>query len=434
LLGPLIAPGADPLSLFVRLSKTYGDIVRFRMRGDDAFLISHPDLIRDVLVTHQKNFTKSRALERAKKLLGEGLLTSEGATHLRQRRLLQPAFHRDRVASYARTMVECAERTRSRWTNGAAIDVADEMRRLTLAIVAKTLFSADVESQADEVGAALTRVLESFWLTLLPFSDVIEMLPLPSLRRSHEARARLDALIYQMIAERRKSGRDHGDLLSMLLHAQDEESSGLTDQQVRDEAMTLMLAGHETTANALAWTWYLLAQSPDAEARLHEEIDRTLRGRLPSFADVSALPWTEQVVTESMRLYSPAWIVGRRAIADYPVGDYVIPARSLVFMSQYVVHRDERFYQEPERFRPERWTPSFKSTLPKFAYFPFGGGSRQCIGDSFAWMELVLLVATIGQQWQFRLVPGRRVVPQPLITLRAKRGIKVTTTRRNGRS
>jgi len=404
------------------------------MRGDGAFLISHPDLIRDVLVTHQKNFTKSRALERAKKLLGEGLLTSEGTTHLRQRRLLQPAFHRDRVASYARTMVECAERTRSRWTNGAVMDVAGEMRRLTLAIVAKTLFSADVESQADEVGAALTRVLESFWLTLLPFSDVIEMLPLPSLRRSHEARACLDALIYQMIAERRKSGRDDGDLLSMLLQAQDEESSGLTDQQVRDQAMTLMLAGHETTANALAWTWYLLAQSPDAEARLHEEIDRALRGRLPSFTDVPALPWTEQVVTESMRLYSPAWIVGRRAIADYPVGDYVIPARSLVFMSQYVVQRDGRFYQEPERFLPERWTPSFRSALPKFAYFPFGGGSRQCIGDSFAWMELVLLVATVGQKWQFRLVPGHRVVPQPLITLRARHGIKVTATRRYGRS
>ena len=423
--------GANPLEFFTTLARTYGDVTSYRMAGEQLFLINEPRLIRDVLVTHNRNFTKSRGLERSKRLLGQGLLTSEGAMHLRQRRLMQPAFHRDRVAGYGDLMVGYADRMRRAWADGATLDISREMNRLTLSIVGKTLFDVDVEEQAATVGEALTAVMESFWMMMLPFAEVLERLPVPKLRRARMARARLDAIIYRMIADRRASGRDHGDLLSMLLAAQDEdEGGGMTDEQVRDEAMTIFLAGHETTANALTWTWYLLSGAPEVEAALHAEVDRVLGGRLPVMGDLPSLQYVERVVTESMRLYPPAWIVGRRAIDEYQLGGHVAPPRAIVVMSPYVMQRDPRFYAEPDRFDPDRWTPEFRAALPKFAYFPFGGGPRQCIGESFAWMELILLVATISQQYRLRLVPGHPVVPQPLITLRAKHGMRMTVERR----
>ena len=438
--GPKLSPlasliyrpgGGNPLDFFTNMARTYGDISSYRMAGEQLFFVNDPRLIRDILVTHTKNFTKSRGLERSKRLLGEGLLTSEGAIHLRQRRLMQPAFHRDRIAGYGGLMVGYADRMRRGWTDGATLDISREMNRLTLSIVGKTLFDVDVEQQAAEVGEALTAVMESFWMMMLPFADVLERLPVPKLRRARMARARLDAIIYRMIADRRASGRDHGDLLSMLLAAQDEEDgAGMTDQQVRDESMTIFLAGHETTANALMWTWYLLSSAPEVEAKLHAEVDRALQGRLPTMGDMASLPYVERVVTESMRMYPPAWIIGRRAIADYPLGEYIAPARSIVVTSPYVMQRDPRFYADPERFDPDRWTPEFRAALPKFAYFPFGGGPRSCIGESFAWMELILLVATISQQWKLRLVPGHPVEPQPLITLRAKHGMRMTVEKR----
>jgi cytochrome P450 len=423
--------GGNPLEFFTTLARTYGDVSSYRMAGEQLFLVNEPQLIRDVLVTHNRNFTKSRGLERSRRLLGQGLLTSEGAMHLRQRRLMQPAFHRDRIAGYGDLMVGYADRMRQGWRGGATVDIAREMNRLTLSIVGKTLFDVDVEQQAAAVGEALTAVMESFWMMMLPFAEVLERLPVPRLRRARMARARLDAIIYRMIADRRLSGRDHGDLLSMLLTAQDEdEGGGMTDPQVRDEAMTIFLAGHETTANALTWTWYLLSQNPDVEATLHAEVDRALQGRLPTIKDLASLAYVERVVTESMRLYPPAWIIGRRAIAEYQLGQYVAPPQSILVMSPYVMQRDPRFYADPERFDPERWTPEFRAALPKFAYFPFGGGPRQCIGESFAWMELVLLVATIAQQYRLHLVPGHPVVPQPLITLRARHGMRMTIEQR----
>jgi cytochrome P450 len=424
----IYGPGRDPIAFFSNLAHTYGDVSHVHMAGEHLFLLNHPSLIRDVLVTNQRNFLKGRGLERARRFLGQGLLTSEGATHLRQRRLMQPLFHRDRISTYASLMTEYADRLQRGWHAGSTIDAAQEMNRLALLIVGKTLFDADVESHAKNVGTALTAVMGSFWMTMLPFSDLMEHLPLPAFRRSKKARAELDAIIYGMIDERRKNPTDRGDLLSMLLLAQDEEAdgAGMTDQQVRDEAMTIFLAGHETTANALAWTWYLLSGAPEAEARLHEEVDRVLGGRLPTLADVPNLPYVEQVVTESMRLYPPAWLIGRRAIEEFAVRDYTVPARSVVVMSPYVLQRDARFFVDPERFRPERWTPEFKASLPPFAYFPFGGGARRCIGESFAWMELVLVMSTIAQRWRMRLVPGHPVVPQPVVTLRIKNGLKMT--------
>ncbi|HEY2908230.1 MAG TPA: cytochrome P450 [Vicinamibacterales bacterium] len=425
-------PGRNPLEFFENIARTYGDLAHVRLGGEHVFVISDPRVIKDVLITHNQNFTKSRGLERTKRVLGEGLLTSEGAVHLRQRRLMQPSFHRERVVKYAATMVEYADRQRGSWADGATVDMAQEMNRLTLSVVGKTLFDADVASQAREVGEALTGVMESFWTLMLPFSNVIERLPLPRMRRSRSARERLDAIIYGLIRERRASGGDRGDLLSMLLLAQDDEDKGrgMSDLQVRDEAMTIFLAGHETTANALMWTWYLLSQAPDAERRLHDEIDRVLGRRLPAVADIPSLPFVERVVTESMRLFPPAWIIGRRAIDPYPIDGYVAPARSILIMSQWIVHRDARYYPEPGRFDPDRWTPEFKASIPQFAYFPFGGGPRRCIGESFAWMELMLIVATLAQQWRFELVPNHPVVPQPLVTLRAKHGMKMIARRR----
>jgi len=427
-----LALGREPLSYLRDLARTYGDIAHITAAGEHIVVLSHPQMVKDVLITHQKNFRKGRGLERARKLLGNGLLTSEGEDHLRQRRLIQPAFHKERIASYATAMTEYADRVQARWADGDTLDVAEEMMRLTLGVVGRTLFDADVESQARNVGDALTSVLNSFWTTMLPFADLLEKLPIPLLRKGKEARAQLDAIIYGLIAERRKSPGDRGDLLSMLLLAQDEEQGGrgMTDAQVRDEAMTIFLAGHETTANALAWTWYLLSGAPDVEQQLHEEVDRVLGGRMPTVADLPRLALVEQVITESMRLYPPAWIIGRRAIGEYEVGGYTLPPRTIVLISPYVIQRDARFFEEPDRFMPARWTPEFRQALAPFAYVPFGGGTRRCIGESFAWMELVLVTAAIAQQWRLRLVPGHPVMPQPVVTLRMKHGLRMTAERR----
>jgi cytochrome P450 len=419
------------LPFMVESAEKYGDIVFFKVGNERIYLFNHPDLIRDVLVTNQKNFTKSRALVRAKRVLGEGLLTSEGEFHLRQRRLAQPAFHRDRISAYGRSMVDYADRTSSRWGNAQSLDVHQEMMRLTLAIVARTLFSADVENEASEIGEALTVTFDAFNIGILPFSEILEKLPLPYIKRFEAARARLDDTIYRIINERRATGEDTGDLLSMLLLAQDTEGDGggMTDTQVRDEAMTIFLAGHETTANALSWTWYLLSQHPEVATRFHKEIG-VLGGRLPQPEDLSSLPYTRMILAESMRLYPPAWAVGRRAINDFEAGGYHIPARSMVLMSQYIMHRDARFYPDPDHFDPERWRPDAAAARPKFSYFPFGGGTRICIGEQFAWMEGILILATIGQKWRLSYLGTSPPQIEPRITLRPAGALPMKVERR----
>jgi cytochrome P450 len=419
----------DPLSYLTRLAREHGDIVYFNVGARRAYLLNHPDLVRDVLVNHQDHFHKGRALQRSKRLLGEGLLTSEGEHHRRQRRLAQPAFHKKRIESYGDVMVAYTARHTARWRDGDDVDIAREMMRLTLAIVGKTLFNADVEEDADRIAGALTEIMELFNMLVLPYSEYLEKLPLPQTRRFERARAKLDSIIYRIVEERRRDPSDAGDLLSMLLAARDVEGdqSGMTDQQIRDEVMTLTLAGHETTANALSWTWYLLAQHPEVERRLHAELDEVLdQGRrLPTVEDLPRLRYTEMILSESMRLYPPAWAVGRLAIKDYEVRGYAVPAGSLVLVSQYVMHRDARFFAEPERFEPARWTPEAKEARPAYSYFPFGGGARRCVGEGFAWMEGVLLVATIASRWRMRLDSGRRVETYPRITLRPRRGVRV---------
>jgi len=432
-LAGLFAYRRGPLPFFQNLAERYGDISYFRLGPQQAFFFNHPDYIKDILVTNHQNFMKGLALQRAKRLLGEGLLTSEGEFQRRQRRLAQPAFHRNRVASYADVMTAYAAQASQGWRDGETLDISEEMMRLTLGIVGKTLFDADVASDAQEVGEAMAVAMDLFNTITLPFYELLQKLPLPQVRRFDKARLRLDAIIYRLIEERRRSGRDHGDLLSMLLLAQDIEGDGgqMTDAQLRDELMTIFLAGHETTANAMTWTWYLLSQNPEVEAKLHQEIDEVLEGRLPVFDEVARLKYTEMVLAESMRLYPPAWALGRMALNDFEIGGYVVPKNSLVLMSQYVMHRDPRYFAESSRFDPERWTPEAREARPQFSYFPFGGGPRRCIGEGFAWMEGILLLATLAQQWKMRLSPNHPVEIKPVMTLRPKHGMRMTLTKRS---
>jgi len=428
----LVGLRLNPLRFLQDVVRQYGDVVEFRFGQTKTFLLNDPELIRDVLVTHDRRFSKGPGLRVAKRLLGQGLLTSEGAFHRRQRRLAQPAFHRQRIAAYGQVMAEYSVQWQQGWKDGGELDLAEEMRGLTLRIAAKTLFDTDVTDEIDAISDALTQSLHLYRFAMLPLAAKLEPY-LPFLTsRFNRARARLDATVYRMIAERRASGEDRGDLLSMLLLARDVDEDGgqMTDEQIRDESMTLLLAGHETTANAFAWTWLLLAQNPDAEARLHEELDRVLGGRTPTAEDVPQLGYTRMVFAESMRLYPPAWVVARQAVEDCPLGPFTLPAGALVLMSEWVTHHDARHYPNPDRFDPERWTREAAATRPKFAYYPFGGGSRLCIGEQFAWMEGVLVLAALASRWRFRLVPGHPIVPQPLITLRPKHGIRVTAERR----
>ena len=434
-----IAMRRDPLGFLASVRDRLGDVATFRAGTERMLLLSHPDHVREVLVTQQRNFRKGRGLERARLLLGDGLLTSEGEHHLRQRRLAQPAFHRSRIAGYAATMATFAERTAGSWRGGERFDAHERMMRLTLAIVGKTLFDADVEgSEAAAIGDALDEAFASFGLAMLPFGELLARLPLPPARRFARARQRLDETVYRIIAARQAAGgEDRGDLLSMLMAARDEGEDGgepggrMTDRQLRDELLTIFLAGHETTANALTWTLFLLAQHPEIEAALHRELDAALAdrdGTRPVQADdVTRLPYTRQVLAESMRLYPPAWVIGRRAVEAFEIGGYEVPARTVVLMSQWLVHRDPRWFPEPTRFDPDRWTPAASAERHRFSYFPFGAGTRVCIGEGFAWAEGVLLLAAITRRWRVRLEPGEvgRVVPQPIVTLRPRGGVRM---------
>lgn len=421
----------DQLGFLTHVAHTYGDVSHIPLAGEQVVLLNDPQLIRDVFVTHDRCFKKGRGLEQGKRLLGEGLLTSEGAFHMRQRRLVQPAFHRERMAGYAAVMVEQATGVRDGWRDGAVVDVLREMSALTMAIVGRALFGTDVTRDASEVGAAFAMVLDLFWQATLPFSEVLEHLPLPVNRRFRRARARLDALVYRMIEERRRDRADRGDLLSLLLLAQDTEGDGgrMSDEQVRDEAMTLFLAGYETTSVALTWTWYLLSLHPEVEARLREELESALHGRVPTVDDLPQLGYARMVVAEAMRLYPPAWLVARRALEPVELGGFVVPRRWLVFLSPWVTHRDARYYPAPERFDPLRWTPEAEAVRPRFAYYPFGGGPRQCIGEGFAWAEAVLLLATLAARWRLVSESGGRVVPRPSVTLRPREALLMRVER-----
>jgi cytochrome P450 len=415
-----------PTEFLTKLARL-GDVTSFRMGPQQGYFLNDPEMIRDLLVVNAHKFKKGRALQRAKNLLGEGLLTSEGEFHLRQRRMIQPAFHRTRIAEYALSMVEYADKMSDSWQDGEIRDIDKDMMHLTLQIVAKTLFSANVEDDADEIGASMTAMVELFNYMLLPFSEWLQKLPLPQSKRFKNAKTILNTVIYGIINERRKSGENTGDLLSMLLMAQDEaDGTGMTDEQIRDEALTLFLAGHETTANAMTWTWYLLSQNPEKETKLHEELDRVLGGQLPTFDDLPNLKYAEAVLAESMRLFPPAWAIGRLSLEDHEFGGYAIPERSLILISPYITHRDPRFWEKADEFIPERWEKlSVKEAGQRNIYFPFGGGVRRCIGESFAWTEGILLLATLARKWKLKMVPEQKIALQPMITLRPKYGMRM---------
>jgi cytochrome P450 len=426
LLGSILEYRRDPLAFMGEVARTYGDVADVRFGPFHSILLSHPDDIKDMLVTNNRRFHQGPAHMFLARALGQGLLTSENPLHLQQRRLLQPAFHRQRIAAYADVMTTYTADLADEWHAGAQFDLAQEMMRLTLRIVGKALFDTDIRAASSLIGPASSVVNDyTSNRSTQVIGPLLDRLPLPASRRFYRAKAQLDRFVYQLIAERRTGEGDRGDLLSMLILARDDSGQPMADRQVRDEAMTLLLAGHETTANALTWTWYLLAQHPEVEAKLHAELDTVLAGRLPAFEDVPALRYTEMVFREALRLYPPAWGTSKLLIAPWQVRQYALPAGTVVAAISYLVHRDPRYWPEPERFHPERWTPEAEATRPRFAYFPFGGGPRQCIGEPFAWLEGILILATLAQRWQLRLVPGHPVVPEPLITLRPKYGMRM---------
>jgi cytochrome P450 len=418
------------LEFLCHVSRTYGDVASFRLGPERVVLVTHPDAIRDVLVTHHRAFIKARRGNVSKQFLGEGLLNSEGDVHQRQRRLVQPAFARQRVAQYAAVMTAYGTCVSQQWQAGETRDIAQAMAQVTLAIAGKTLLNVNIDAEIQDIGAAITTLLRLSSRFNLPFAAFLMKLPLPSNARLRRAQQHLDTTMYRLIHERRVNRGELDDVLSRLLAAQDTltETTGMTDKQVHDEALTLLLAGHETTAVALTWTWYLLSQYPEAEAKLHAELATVLDGRVPTDADLPHLLYTRQVFTEAMRLYPPAWMMTRRTLVEYQLGNYTLPAGTFLILSPYVTHHDPRFFPDPEVFDPERWVAPVDTNQPKFAYFPFGGGPRQCLGEGFAWMEGILLLATLAQQWQMRLVPGHPVIPHPLVTLRPRYGMPMTLT------
>jgi cytochrome P450 len=422
----------DRLGYFTWLHEEYGDVVAIRLATRRLIVVFNPEMVEDVLVAKNRLFIKHFALRKGtEQTLGRGLLTSEGDFWRKQRKLAQPAFHRERVAAHARMMAAYSEEAVDTWADGERRDVHDDMMRLTLRIVAKALFDADVSGDAADASQAMETVLKAFTARVNRFVKAPRWLPTPFNANTNRAVARLDRIVYRIIAARRASGADHGDLLSMLLAAQDDEDGkGMSDRQLRDEAMTLFMAGHETTANTLAWAWYLLATHPEAEARLHAELDSVLGGRTPGFDDLPKLPFADMVITETLRLYPTAWVLGREAIERTEVGGYDVPVGRTVYMPQWVIHRDPRFFDEPLAFRPERWEDGLAKRIPRYAYFPFGGGPRICIGNAFAQMEAVLLLATIARRYRLKLAEGAVINPLPSMTLRPEFGVPVVLERR----
>lgn len=414
----------DTLGFIDRCRRDYGDVVRSRFLYVTAYFLYNPADIETMLTTNAKSFRKAQSLRSPffHRLVGNGLVTSEGDFWRRQRRLAQPAFHRQRISSYGDIMVQYANRAMANWRDGEERDLSKAMTRLTLEIVVKTLFNSDVSSDADHVGAMLSQIAKPFasQATLKWILD--NRLPTPGHYRYFNSVSEIDRVVYRIIGERRASGTDEGDLLSMLLQAQDEDGSQMSDAQLRDEVITLFLAGHETTALALSWSWYLLSTRPEAEAKFHEELDEVLGGRAPEVSDLPNLKFTEMIAKEAMRLYPPAYAIGREAIEETEIGGFRVPRGTQLFAFQWATHRDGRFFERPDDFVPERWANGSTQALPKYAYFPFGGGPRQCIGNYFAMMEIILLLATIGQRFSFKVEGQVEVLP--VLSLRPKNGIK----------
>lgn len=422
LLGDLLPMREDALGFERRIAREYGDVVYLRFFSSPSYQLNHPDLVRQVLVDEAHKFQKAPLYKLLlSRFLGNGLVNSDGDFWRRQRKMLQPAFHSQRIQQYASTMVNLTTRMMDQWTDGGVYNINLEMMRLALSISTKTLFGAEVGDECDRVGAALGDLMKlTDELARSGLMGLPAWLPIPTNRRIKAAVQCLDEIVLKIIDAWRASGEDRGDLLSMLLLSEDENGQRMTDAQVRDEAVTLFLAGYETTANALTWTWILLAQHPDVEAKLHDELARVLGGRLPVMSDMRYLTYTQQIIKESMRLYPPVPTLARQALEDVTVGGYHIPKGATVLICPHNIHRDPRWYDDPDAFKPERFAPENEAALPKYAYFPFGGGSRVCLGNMFAEMEMLLVLATMAQQVRLTLEPGQIIEPEYVMALRPK--------------
>jgi cytochrome P450 len=421
---------ADPIGLFQYLADKYGDIVHYKIGRQHIVYLNDPAYMREVFVVQNDNFTKERTVRRTKLLLGEGMITAEGKSHRTQRQVAQPAFHRQRIGGYAETMVAEALRLLEPWRDGQQLDISQEMMHLTLRIVARTLFNTELGAEVQDLAEAINRIMALYnYLVALPAVETLIHLRVPGLARFTKAKQTVDAIVYRMIEEHRRSNVDSGDLLDMMLRASDAaphlRGDADANDDLRDQVITIFLAGYETVANALTWTWYLLSQNPAAEQKMFREIQDVLGTRPPTADDVPNLRYVEMVFAESMRLYPPAWAMGRQAREDFSLGPYRFPAGTTVLASQYITQRDPRRFADPRRFDPERFAPAGRATFPKFAYFPFGAGFRQCIGESLAWMEGALVLATVAQKWKFHLAKGQRIETQALITLRPKYGMRM---------
>ena len=436
----------EPIPLFEHLHKVFGRIAHYRFLGTTIVFINDPEFIHEILVNQAGSFVRERTLKRMKILLGEGLITSDDPIHLRQRRIAAPAFHRQRIAGYASQIVANATSARDSWHADSEIDINDEMMQLSLHIVARTLFDSEVTPDVLSVRDEVNTIMGLYnFLVAFPMIEKVLHLPIPGVVQFRRARKRLDEVVATMIASRRKLGREElesrTDLLSLLMAARDEgdgsgapaAGEGMTDTQLRDEVLTIFLAGYETVANALTWTWYLLSQNPDVTDKMYAEVAAVLgtgdSARTATLADYPQLKYTEMVFAESMRLYPPAWAMGRQSTKPVTLGEYRIAPGAHFFMSQYVIQRSEEFWPDPLAFRPERHTPEAKAGRPRFVYFPFGGGGRQCIGEAFAWMEGVLSLATIAQRWRLQFVPTYPVIAQAKITLRPKHPMMMRVNR-----
>ena len=422
----------DPLAFGLNLARSYGDIAYYRIGPLRVYQVNHPDFVRWILVEQASKFQKPRLLKRAfRPFAGRGLLTNDGAFWRQQRKLIQPAFHHRQLAMYGDLMVAHAARMIESFEDGEVREIASEMAKLTLGIVVRTLFGADLPPEARGISRSMNAVLDAANHRVnYPFQ-----LPLwvPTRRNLRERRAvaGMDSLLRTLVLTRSASGEARDDLLSMLLAAVDEDSGvGMSDQQLRDEMMTLFLAGHETTATALTWTWYLLARHPEVEAKLAEELCASLGGRTPAPADLPNLPYTEMVIRESLRLYPPGPLFAREPIEDVTIGGYKVPAGSLVAVNPYALQRDPRFFEDPERFDPARFAPGWEERIPRYAYLPFGGGPRICIGNGFAMMEARLILATVAQRWQMSLATPAEIPPVQTITLRPRDPIRMRLQKR----
>ena len=426
-LGNLGAYARDPLGCQTRWVAEHGDLVRYRLGGQEVVLACDPDAVREVLAAGSDRLVKGRALAAAKRVVGEGLLTSEGDDHLRARRMLAPIFQPKELARIADVMVRSATEQIAPWADGETRDVAQEMMELALRVIARVLFHREVDAEVERIGTALDDSLSVVARLTIPLYERLEPLPFPSHVRFRRAREYLDALVYGLIEERRQSGERPDDLLSRLLDAQDEEEDGgtLSDRQIRDEIMTLFLAGHETTANGLAWTFLLLAESPDAQARLEDELGGTIGARAPEYDDLARLPYLRAVVFESLRLRPPVWNVARRTVVPFTIGGHELPPGTVVIVSPWVSHHQTRWFEEPEAFRPERWLDEDPRRTHKGTYFPFGGGRRVCIGEHFALMEMQLLLATVVSRFRLDRADDRVIALQPTITIRPKGGVQM---------